>query len=183
MNPLDVSTQIPNQPDINLPEPPKGIPGLISADAIIQSYVSLLQQEVQKLNDFAWNAYLGLLSQWKSNNAAGINLPAPGPATLAAVDTNAAIHWETTGKNFSAQFVYYQKWDPNTPPGTIAAKPAPPEPPAKSAESVGALIPGTSNLYAALGGPYDPSECGKPNGEYTLINMTPFGWEPAWRKG
>jgi hypothetical protein len=184
-NPLDVSTMIPQVEDNPHPLPPQGIPGLISADAIVQAFVNVLEMEVQKLNDFALADYNGLVTHWKSDNAAGVYRPAPGPVTLAMVDPIAAAQYEVTGVGFNKIFSFFTQFDPSAPPGTVF-QPLVTPPPEKTAESVGGLIPGTEDLYLALGGPYDPSEFGKSvttvTGHFHLVNMTPMGWKPAWRK-
>lgn len=184
-NPLDVSTMIPQVPDTPLPLPPQGIPGFIAGDAIVQAYVNLMLQQVQKLNDFALADYNGLVTHWKSDNAAGVYRPAPPPVTLAMVDPAAAAAYETTGVGFAKMFSFYTQFDPSAPPGSVFQSVVA-TPPDKTAESVGGLIPGTEDMYTALGGPYEPSEFGKqvttPTGAFHLVNMTPMGWRPAWRK-
>lgn len=188
MNPLDVSEVVKPIADIpgGYPLAAQGIPGLISGDAITQNFVNELCSEVQKANDYAWSAYEGLMSQWKSNNQAGIYRMAPGPVTLAAVNQKAAAAWLQTGIGGVGIISYYQQWEPATPPGTMLAAPVPEPPPAKTAESVGALVPGTYNLYATIGGPYEASEIGNEitvNGAaYVLINSTPMGFRPMWLK-
>lgn len=188
MNPLDVSEAVKPIQDVpgGYPLAAQGIPGIISGDAVTQNFVSVLCAEVQKANDFAWGDYQGLLTQWKSDNAKGIFRPAPGPVTLATVDQRAAAAWLQTGTHGAGIIGYIQQFDPEFPPGTVESAPAPPPSPAKTAESVGGLIPGTFDLYSALGGPYDPGEVGKtletPNGHFALINSTPMGFRPMWKK-
>jgi hypothetical protein len=188
MNPLDVSETVKPIEDIpgGFPLAVQGIPGVISADSVTQNFVDVLCSEVQKANDYAWMCYEGLLTQWKSNNDHGIYHPAPGPVTLASVNRTLAGQWLQKGTGGAGIISYYQQYEPEIPPGTIQHPPAPAAAPDKTAESVGPLVPGTYNLFAALGGPYEASEVGKTiqaNGAtYVLINSTPMGFRPMWLK-
>lgn len=188
-NPLDVSTQV--QPFTDASEPPGevlGIPGFISQDAFTQVFVTEIMRQYNLKNKQASDAYHGLLAMWKSDNEHGVYHPAPGPVTLAAINQVALGQWLNGVKGTSDKIVsFYQSFDPAIPPGTVFQPAPPPPPPDKTAESVGPLLPGTYDIYAALGGPYAPSEDGKPlqtpAGAFVLINMSPMGnWEPAWKK-
>ena len=187
MNPLDVRDSVPPIADIpgGYPLAVQGIPGLVPADAITQNFVDVLSMEVQKANDFCWNDYQGLLKMWASDNAAGIYRLAPGPVWLAAVDRKAAAAFLQTGTGGVKIISYYEKWDPNTPPGTIESAPPPPPPPAKNPEPIGARIPGTQSLYADQGG-YTALDVGtvhaEPSGTYVLILSSPVGGIPMWLK-
>lgn len=186
MNPLSAREQITLSEDHPLPNPPQGIPGLISGDAIVQAYVNLMQDQCDRKNANIQGIYANLLQQWRDNNARGVFNPAPGPMELVHLNQAAAANYERTGVGSALMFSFYDQWDPTVPPGTIASPPPQPIPPAKTAESIGDRIPGTSNLYAALGGPYDASEVGTEQtvagAKYQLINMSPMTFEPAWMK-
>ncbi len=186
MNPLNAREQIQASEDHPLPNPPLGIPGLVSSDAIIQAYVALMQDQCDRKNAMIVGVYQNLLQQWKDANARGIYNPAPGPMTLVHLNRDAAAKYETTGVGAAAMFSFYDQWDPDVPPGTIATPPPPPPITPKTPESIGQHIPGSSNLYEALGGPYEANEVGTEQNvagsRYVLINSTPMGFKPMWLK-
>lgn len=186
MNPLNAREQIQLSEDHPLPNPPLGIPGLVSSDAIVAAYVALMQDQCDRKNDMIQGIYGKLIADWKDNNSRGISNPAPGPMTLVHLDQAAAADYERTGTGAAKLFLFYDQWDPAVPPGTIYAPPPAPPPPAKTAEHVGDHVPGTSSLFFAAGGPYTPSELGNElttdNGRFVLINSTPMGFRPMWLK-
>lgn len=165
---------------------PAGIGGLISSDMIVANFVALMQDQCDRKNAMIQGIYGNLIANWKENNSRGIFNPAPGPMTLVHLDRNATADYERTGIGSAKLFSFYDQWDPDVAPGTIFTPPPPPLPPAKTMEHVGDRVPGTSSLYAALGGPYDPSEVGSEitdaGVKYVLINSTPMGFRPMWLK-
>lgn len=179
-NPLDVSQVVPPlvDPEASWSLPVQGIPGLISGDAITQSYVALMQDQVKRANDFALGIYNDLLSKWHGANARGTYNPAPGPVILAGVNPKAAAIALNTGKGFPSIIYYTQYYDATAPPGTIFTAPTPPLPPPKN-WSVGKRVVGTNNLYYAEGGPYSESDVGEEltvgSDKFQLILGSPMG--------
>lgn len=181
---LDVRTML--SPLADIPPSPMfevGIPGLVTGDAIAQKFVEWLRAEIQTKVDMVVGRYSGQIQTWRGNNERGIYAPAPGPMMLASLDAAALERYVRTGTGGAAVYDFYEQSDPLVPPGTILKPPAPPAPVPIPDDPIGELIPGTANLYVAIGS-WLPTSYGvtrSKNGHtFKLINMSPVGWFPAW---
>lgn len=185
MNPLNAREQIQLSEDHPLPNPPIGIPGLISSDAIVAAYVALMQQQCDLKNTWIQGVYGKLVADWKDNNSRGIYNPAPGPMTLVHLNADVAAEYEKTGVGSAGMFAFYDMWDPDAAPGSMYTPPPAQKPPEKAEQTVGERIPGTSNLYNPVGS-YSSADVGseitKDGAKYVLINSTPMGFRPMWLK-
>lgn len=188
-NPLDVSNYLTNPDPKDVPAGPvKGIPGVISADAVTQSYVNLLAGQCQKENDYVTGIYNDAIRRWMDDNAKGIFHMAPGPMRLGIFNPKAAAAFLNGDASQYIIYTFYDSWNPAYPPGTLASPPPPPTV-STTLPLVGEHVPGTvdgiGGLYKALGNSLlDPSLFGEhdPSDSYELVLRTPFDPTPYWRR-
>ena len=183
VNPLDASQVVSAGTD-NPMNPPVPVPGVASADMIVQNFVNVLKNEINHANAFALANYHGQLFHWNDNNQHGIYGPAPQPVTLVVLNPTAAANFEITGIGSANMISTTQYWE--VPSGLVLQAPAKPAPIPQPANPVGQKIVNTSNLYEVV--PGDTHGSGDtytdtsvtPNVTYTKL-ASPFG-DAVWMK-
>lgn len=187
MNPLDVHDNFVTPIQDPPPGSMWGMPAfgsILPPETIAQLSVDALSKFVQQQSDMVWGRYTGMIQAWNGDNSRGIYNPAPGPAILATVNQQAALKFYETAKGGADVIVYYPRFLPDAAPGTVFQPPvAAPQSP-RSPNPVGALIPGTTNIYQLVGGGYTVDNVGEldPSGKFMLVKELTVGTAVVWLK-
>lgn len=135
-------------PNINPPQP---VPGVVTTDAVVQSYLNFMTQGLAMQNSVLIQQYSFAFQTWQANNARGIFNPAPAGVQIAILNQVAAIETEMGDTMMEPQQIYYSTYY-EVAPGTIAQPPAAPAPLPVPANPLGAPIPGAPNMRSMAQG-------------------------------
>lgn len=122
-----------------------------SSDALVQSYLSFMQNALNQQNGQILQTYHFTLQTWAANNARGIFNPAPPGVQIAILNQVAAVETEEGVAAEASQQIQYVTYY-EVAPGTIAQPPATPAPLPVPANPLGSPIPSVPNMRSMAQG-------------------------------